>query len=106
MLKKKQRLSRGEFAHLLKHGKRLHSPYFSLLYTPVEGTKCGLVVGKKIAKKAVERNKLRRKIYTIFGENLTLLDGFHCAILTRPSITSLSYSELKTEMEKVLNNLK
>lgn len=106
MLKKKQRLSRSEFTNLLKQGKRLHSPFFSLLYTPSSETKCGLVVGKKIAKKATERNKLRRQIYSIFGENLAELSKKHCALLTRPSINTLSYTELKAEIEKLIKPLK
>ncbi|HCC05560.1 TPA: ribonuclease P protein component [Patescibacteria group bacterium] len=106
MLKKKQRLSRADFTNLLKKGKRLHSPYFSLLYMGAQETKCGLVVGKKIAKKATMRNKVRRQIYAIFGENLTVLSKVHCALLTRPNITSLTYFELKMEIEKLIKNLK
>lgn len=106
MLKKKQRLSRSEFTNLLKRGKRLHGDHFSLLYTPAEETKCGLVVSKKIAKKAVERNKLRRKIYAVFGENLTVLPHLHCVLLTRPAITTLSHEELKREIETLIKTIK
>jgi len=69
-------------------------------------TKCGLVVGKKIAKKATMRNKVRRQIYAIFGENLSALGNIHCALLTRPSIASLSYLELKVEVEKLIKTIK
>ncbi|KKS83227.1 MAG: Ribonuclease P protein component [Parcubacteria group bacterium GW2011_GWA2_43_11] len=106
MLKKKQRLSRAEFTNLLKQGRRLHSPYFSLLYMSAAETKCGLVVGKKIAKKATMRNKVRRQIYAIFGENLASLGKIYCVLLTRPNITSLSYLELKTEIEKAIKTIK
>lgn len=106
MLKKKQRLSRSEFASLLQKGKRIHTPHFSFVYIFAEKTKCGLVVSKKTAKKATERNLLRRRIYSVFGENFPFLQNVHCALLTRPSISTLSYLELKNNIKKTLTSIK
>ena len=77
-----------------------------MLYMSAAETKCGLVVGKKIAKKATMRNKVRRQIYAIFGENLASLGKIYCVLLTRPNITTLSYTELKMEIEKAIKTIK
>lgn len=102
MLKKKQRLSRSEFANLLKKGRRVHDTHFSLIFTPSTETKCGLVVSKKVAKQAVARNLIRRRVYAIFGENLTVLANKHVALLTKPSIKTLSYEELSKQIEDTI----
>ncbi len=94
MLKKNQRLSKSEFANLLKKGRRIHSDHLTLVYVPSESTKCGVVVSKKVANRAHARNLLRRRVYDIFGKNLTILGNKHIALLTKSSITKLSYTEL------------
>lgn len=63
MLKKKERLTKKEFDRFFSIGKRVHSPAFTLLYTPSETFHGAVVVGKKVYKKAVDRNRLRRRLY-------------------------------------------
>ncbi len=63
MLKKKERLTKKEFDRFFSIGKRIHSPALTLLYTPDETFHGAVVVGKKIYKKAVDRNRLRRRLY-------------------------------------------
>ena len=41
----------------------MHSPAFTLVYSPDENFHGAVVVGKKIYKKAVDRNRLRRGLY-------------------------------------------
>lgn len=65
MLKKAQRLTRKEFEHFFAVGKRLHSPFFQVIYHESPHMHGSAVVGKKVAKKAVDRNTLRRRIYGI-----------------------------------------
>lgn len=105
MLKKKQRLSRSEFANLLKKGRRVHETHFSLIFAPSTETKCGLVVSKKVAKQAVARNLLRRRVYAIFGEKLENLKNNHVVLLTKPSIKNLTFKELRDELENVFKKI-
>jgi ribonuclease P protein component len=65
MLKKKERLTRKEFDRSFSIGKRLHGAFVQLIFAPSETFHCSVVVGKKISKKAVERNKLRRRTYAV-----------------------------------------
>jgi ribonuclease P protein component len=102
MLKKKQRLSRGEFTNLLKKGRRVHDTHLSLVFTTATETKCGLVVSKKVAKHATARNLLRRRVYAILGDNLAMLAKKHLVVLTKPSIQALSFEELKKTLETLI----
>ncbi len=63
MLAKGQRLSREQFSHHFKHGKRFHSLYATLIVSVNPTFHGAVVVSKKVSKKAVIRNKLRRRSY-------------------------------------------
>ncbi|MCF7816070.1 MAG: ribonuclease P protein component [Candidatus Pacebacteria bacterium] len=65
MLPKKERLSREEFNRFFLLGKRHHTPSLQIVYVPHPTLQVSVVVSKKIAKLAVERNKIRRRIYDI-----------------------------------------
>lgn len=64
MLNKRKRLTKKAFDSSFKVGKRLHSPTLQLIYDNSDSEFHGaVVVGKKVYKKAVDRNRLRRRIY-------------------------------------------
>jgi len=63
MFAKKQRLTKKEFDYIYSVGKRYHSPLIQLIHYPTEVFHGAVVVGKKVYKKAVKRNKLRRQLY-------------------------------------------
>lgn len=64
MFSKQYRLSKQEIHSLLK-GKRGSTPYFLVMYGKISSpnAKVGFSVSKKIAVKAVDRNRLRRRAY-------------------------------------------
>jgi len=63
MISKKNRLSRFEFNQVKKSGRKIFHLSFLIFYVPGRNLKVSVVVSKKIAKKAVRRNLLRRHIY-------------------------------------------
>ncbi len=65
MLQKKARLDRKAFDHHFKVGKRLHSTLFQAIVSESRESHGSAVVGKKVAKRAVDRNKLRRRMYGV-----------------------------------------
>jgi len=66
MLPKENRLEREKFADILKTGRRVRQDSLTLVYKQSQKTlKIGIVVGKKVAKKAVDRNKIKRRIRNI-----------------------------------------
>ena len=63
MLKKQERLTKAAFDRSFSLGKRLHTPELQLIYHPSPTFHGAAVVGKKVYKTAVARNRLRRQLY-------------------------------------------
>ena len=60
-----------------------------------------VIVSKKTLKKAVDRNKLKRRIREMFKDSPT-----KGVVYTRKGVGELTYKELRAEVEKILNKLK
>jgi len=63
MLSKRSRLTAAEVRSVIKNGRSLRSPTLSAKYVAGSTSKAAVVVSTKVAKKAVERNRLRRAAY-------------------------------------------
>jgi ribonuclease P protein component len=78
MLPKKRRIPRKEFPFILKNGRRFSS-YHILLYiakNPVpEQSRFSFSISKKIFKRAVDRNKYRRRGYSIISKHLNQINS-------------------------------
>lgn len=104
MLKKKERLTKKEFDRFFSLGRRYHSPAFSLIYSPTPEFHGAVVVGKKVYKKAVDRNRLRRQLYNIIyrASQEKNLKGVYI-VLSKPPAKEASFSELRDVLEAVIN---
>ena len=96
MLRKKQRLTKEQFDEFFRSGKRFHSPLFQLIHSKAEAFNGAVVVGKKVHKRAVDRNRLRRRVYNILyrlfkDQNLK---GVYI-IIAKPPATGSSFAELR-----------
>ena len=67
MLRTEERLSRAAFAQYFAVGKRTHGTYFTVVYSPAPVFKAAVVVSKKVAKKAHDRNRLKRQLYHLLA---------------------------------------
>jgi len=106
MLKKKERLTKKEFDRFFSLGRRYHSSALSLIYSPTLEFHGAVVVGKKVYKKAVDRNRLRRRLYNIIYRTSREknLKGVYI-VLTKAPATNMGFSELKATLENLLNNI-
>ena len=76
MLNKKYRFhSRGGVKYVYKHGKTVRKPKMSLVFSANERgfTRVAVVVSKKVDKRAVKRNRIRRRVYEILRKNFDYL---------------------------------
>ena len=107
MLKKKERLTKKEFDRSFSSGRRYHSPVLTLIHEPGDNFHGAVVVGKKVYKKAVDRNRLRRRLYNVLYRlsRANELTGTHI-LLTKPTAKDLSFAQLKEEVEGLLNKIK
>ena len=74
-----------------------------LSYSPSTHFHGAVVVGKKVYKRAVDRNKLRRQIYNLvynLKKNNDIKGVF--IILTKPPVSTLKYADLKNEVQGLL----
>lgn len=97
---KKERLSQGLFKKL---GTRtvIRSTSFDVAYFPFETLKVACVISKKRIKKAVFRNKVRRKMYHAFYESGPRKNY---AVIIYPKIEALHlpYAKLVSELQQIL----
>lgn len=76
MILKNNRISKKDFDLIMKKGRIFNSDLFSLkIFKNVEnkgffGYKVSIVVSKKLAKTAVKRNKIRRRVYSVLNKEL------------------------------------
>ena len=62
----------------------------------------GIIVSLKVSKKAVIRNKIKRRIRAILKENLfNIVQGYDFMILTKSGIEGLDYSQIKNKLLKL-----
>lgn len=66
-----------------------------------------VVVGTKVSKKAVIRNKIKRRIRAIIEEKLPFITGgFDVMILVKKEVIKQKYPELKDQVEHILKRAK
>lgn len=69
MLRKSRRLRAEEVRLVIKTGKSLREGSLSLTYMPYTGSyRAAVVVSKAVAKKATERNRIRRAMYRALAQ--------------------------------------
>lgn len=109
MLPKAQRLSRSEFATLLKHGVRLHGTHMNLVWmragNPTHIAKVGVVVSKKVAPSSVERHRMRRHVYEIVGNHVHAPNGVHIACILKPRVAKHTYATLYSDIKILMGNV-
>lgn len=93
MFKKTNRLTKSEFEEYFKRGKKNHFPHLTIVTSLSKKTKVSVVVSKKVAKSAVRRNILKRRVYASLRElSIDNRIGVMIVIL-KPSYNSLSRKE-------------
>ncbi|MFT5849386.1 MAG: ribonuclease P protein component [Patiriisocius sp.] len=104
MLTKKQRLTKKEFDHSFSVGKRVHSPALQLIYQKDTVFHGAAVVGKKVYKNAVDRNRLRRRLYAVLYRYSKEHDckGTYI-IIAKPALKEVSKSDFAQEVEVLLD---
>ncbi len=107
MLSKQNRLERKDFANLLTSKRFLNSQNFSLRFGPgSERPRVAVSVSKKVSKLAVDRNTLRRRVYSVVRDSIVAIEPNQYLFVARPSAKLLKGEGLKTEILSLLNQFK
>lgn len=95
--------SNAQFTAVYKRGKARSTDMLTAVFFPFSQTKIGFSIGKKIGKSVV-RNKLKRQLKACVGQLTQKFTGcFHIVFVPKPLLTSLSYIEIFSHVEKVLS---
>ncbi len=90
MFSARYRINRKEFNEVKNQGKIYHSRSFSLIVfqrNDSEASRFGFVISKKVAKKASQRNKIKRVLRELVREFIPRLKGgFSCIFLVRQEV--------------------
>lgn len=100
---------RRAFQALYQAGQRRSSAGLILLFQPMpagcEGipSQVGLVIGKKVSKSAVKRNRLRRRLREILRPLCpNLKPGYRLLLISKPNLLTYKWPELQAEVHRLL----
>jgi ribonuclease P protein component len=100
---------RQDFQAVYGKGKRYHGSHLILITlenspqdTPL-ASRFGLSISKKVSKKAVVRNRLKRQIRAVIRQLLPeIASGWRVIIVIRPSPTECNYERFLRELKQLL----
>ena len=96
------------FDEVIETGKKVKNYNFVIFYKEKKDspTKYGITVPKKVGKAHI-RNMLKRKVRAIIRNyNKTYEKNYNCIIIIRNSCLNLSYQELETSLQYLLDKIK
>lgn len=112
-LAKQSRLSAGDFAKIKRQKGVFGTSVFlkvKIIKNNTFKNKYGFVVSSQVSKKAVERNKIKRRLKAIIREiGADIKNGFNIIIIALPTVKNKRFDELRrdaTAIFKYLNILK
>lgn len=110
MLPLKNRLKKKkDFERILKQGKGFTEDFLFLkiIKNDFKVSRVGFIVSKKISKKAVRRNKIKRRLREIAYSYLDKIQpGFDLVFLTKPGIEKRDFWELEQIVGKIFKKSK
>lgn len=99
MLPREKRLARGDFENIQKKN-RVHSEYITLITSPSETPKTAVIISKKTLHKAVDRNRLKRRLFDIIDSEHQ--PGGYYLFYAKRGLDKLSPDELRAEVQSLL----
>ena len=94
---------------LFAKSKSVFGIYVGIKFTKnkLDVSRFAVVVGTKVSKKAVDRNRLKRQVRAIIHERLgDITPGFDVMLLVRKEAVGHTYEELEAQLVKALTKAK
>jgi ribonuclease P protein component len=106
--KKAKLIKTDEFSSVFNFRKRIFANYIAIHYQPnaLVTARLGLVVGKKIAKNAVQRNYMRRVLRECFRLQQHDIPAVDLVIRVQKKFDQQHFSQLQQEFNEVIVKLK
>lgn len=105
---------RQDYRAVYKGGIRRYSPHLTLIALKEQQsedfarpTKLGISISKKVSKKAVTRNRIKRQIKGAIQSNLDAISpGWKIVITVKPKAIECKYEHFLRELEELLKKAK
>jgi ribonuclease P protein component len=107
-LNKKNRLKKKrDFEDVFKKGKAVKGSFLLIKYKKNESgaSKFGFVISAKVAKKAVERNKIRRILSETVRSKISGFDGYDIIVFATGKIISARKEDVVKDFVEVLKKI-
>lgn len=100
-------LTKAEFQFVFDKAFKVNQKYLSVLAKPNQKpiARLGLIIGKRFAKSAVDRNKIKRILRESFRHHRHQLIGFDIIIIARQQCHLLDKATLREGIEKLWEKL-
>ncbi|MDB4939728.1 MAG: rnpA [Candidatus Doudnabacteria bacterium] len=103
MLKKTNRINKTrDLQKVYRSGKTLHTPALVIKFVSGAKTRVGMVVSKKVSKKAVERNRIKRALREKMRNGLPSLAPGDYMLVAKPTAASYKGKELSDQLQASL----
>ena len=109
MLGRKHRINKELFTEIIRAGKSVSSNNLSLKIRPIpfDGNAFAFVVSSRVAKKAVDRNKLKRSARHIVVKMMPeIKNGLGIIIFFKKGSENLNFQELADEIKIIFQKAK
>lgn len=97
-----------EFERVFSSRQSIYGRFVRISYinSPVDFTRCAVVISTKVSKKAVVRNKIKRRVRVIIARLLpTLLPPLDLVVVCLPHSVNAGFKEFEKDLEKTLEKI-
>lgn len=103
MLKKVHKLNTSEFKEVFNFGKTIKNPLFIIKYKKGQKNfaRFAVVVSKKISKKAVQRNVLKRRFFAALKELYPIFPVSDYIFILNLEVKDLQYKDLLENLKQI-----
>jgi len=109
MLNKDNRLTKDkEFDYVFRRGQSSFNKMAGVKAVPngLGRNRFGILVGAKVSKKAVARNKIKRQIRAVINQRASQMkQGYDCVIICLPAIIGKDYQEIERSVNALFQKL-
>lgn len=94
----------GDFSKLFSKGKRVYSPYITVIYMPSKQTVMGVAISKKHGK-AVKRNRIKRLVRAAFIANLENLKGNYSMVILPKVCPEYTFKDIERSLNSCFKRM-